>query len=251
MLYNQYDHYIGKSIELYGEYCEHEISLFSRLVKPTDTVWEIGSNTGSQSTALSKMVPQGKFVGFEPQIELYKIFTSNLTLNNCENAMPLCFALGDEDGIIDLPGMNYHQPNNFGALTLLGEKHASKDKVELRKIDSLTWLPPPNFIKMDVEGMEVNVLNGGKKVIAEHMPIMYVENDRVEHSEKLIETLWDFGYKLFWHITTYYNQNNYFNNKSNIYGNTASYNMLCVPPGNPMQIQHHQITDKTKHPLKI
>ena len=49
----------------------------------------------------------GNYVGFEPQIELYKIFTTNLTLNNCSNARSLNFALGEYDGVIELPAVDY------------------------------------------------------------------------------------------------------------------------------------------------
>lgn len=97
MLYNQYCHWVGKALELYGEYCEHEMDLFRQILKPTDNVWEIGANTGSQSVGLAKMIPNGEFVGFEPQIEIYKIFCSNLTLNNCENARAMNIALADSE----------------------------------------------------------------------------------------------------------------------------------------------------------
>jgi FkbM family methyltransferase len=250
ILYNQHCHYIGRSIELYGEYCEHEINLFASLLRPTDVVWEIGANTGSQSPALSKIVSEGRFVGFEPQIELFKIFASNLTLNNCENALPLCLALGNQDGTIALPPVNYHQPNNFGAVTLLGEQSGARDKVEIRRIDSLDWLPSPNFMKIDVEGMETNVLNGAVATIKKNRPTIYVENDRVENSEGLIRLLWGLEYRLYWHITPYFNQNNFFDNGANIYGNTASFNMLCIPAESELQVGGQEIVDATIHPLK-
>lgn len=251
MVYNQYCHWIGKALELYGEYCEHEIHLFRKLIKPTDVIWEIGANTGSQSTALSTMVPQGKLVGFEPQIELFKIFVSNLTLNNCENAIPMNLALGEEQGVITLPAVNYHQPNNFGGVSLLNKAESSDVVVEIRPIDTLSWLPPPDFMKIDVEGMESMVLRGGSATINAKKPIMYIENDRVERSAELISLLWDFGYNLYWHITPYFNSENYFQNKSNIYGNTSSFNMLCIHSENGPKVEGLvKIVDKYFHPLK-
>lgn len=251
LAYNQYCHWIGKALELYGEYCEHEVMLFRQLIKPTDVIWEIGANTGSQSPALAAMAPQGKFVGFEPQVELFKIFVTNLTLNNCENAIPMNVALGEEEGIITLPAVNYHQPNNFGGVSLIGNGARSGVAVELRRIDKLTWLPQPNFIKMDVEGMESMVLRGGKETIQKQKPIMYIENDRVDKSPELISLLWEYGYDLYWHITPYFNPDNYFKNKSNIYGNACSFNMLCIPQARGMSVQGlPKIMDKDYHPLK-
>lgn len=220
MLYNQNCHWIGKALELYGEYCEHEIDLFRKIIKPDDIVWEIGANTGSQSTALCAMVPEGKFVGFEPQIELFKIFVANLALNNCENAIPMNIALGETNSLnetIKLPAINYHQPNNFGGVSLLGSGKSSESTVELRSIDQLD----------------------------------YIENDRVEKSSELISLLWEYGYILYWHITNYFNPNNFFGNPHNIYGNTASFNMLCIPSSRKIQVEGLvKIVDKDYHPLK-
>ena len=251
MVYNQHCQWVGKALELYGEYCEHEISIFKQLIKETDVVWEIGANTGSQSTALAAMVPQGKFVGFEPQIELFKIFTTNLTLNNCENAISLNIALGDEDGDITLPAVNYHHPHNFGGVSLIAGLEESNISVEIRKIDSLSWLPSPDFIKIDVEGMESMVLHGGLKTIASKRPIMYIENDRVEKSPELISLLWDLGYNLYWSVSTYYNENNYFKNQNNIYSNIVSCNMICMPGEKILNIDGlTKIVNKNLHPFK-
>lgn len=250
MVYNQYCHWVGQALELYGEYCEHEINLFKQLIKETDVVWEIGANTGSQSTALAAMVPQGKFIGFEPQIELFKILTTNLTLNNCENAISLNIALGEEDGIVTLPAINYHQPNNFGGVSLIERLEKSNIAVEVRQIDSLSWLPSPNFIKIDVEGMESMVLRGGLKTIARKKPIMYIENDRVEKSSELISLLWDLGYNLYWSTPTYYNEENHFKNTNNIYKNIISVNMLCVHNEETSSIEGLvKIVDKNMHPF--
>lgn len=251
MVYNQHCHWVGKALETYGEYCQHEIELFKLMLKPEDTVWEIGANTGSQSPALAQCVSKGRYLGFEPQIELYKIFVTNLTLNNCANATPYNFALGDQDGIIELPAINYHVPNNFGGVSLLAEAPKAGHKVEVRRIDGLDWLPPPNFIKMDVEGMETMVLRGGANTIAQHQPIMYIENDRIEKSPDLIQALWDMGYTLYWHLTPYFSEGNFFGYPSNIYGNVMSINMVCLHRDKKIGIQGLElVSDKFAHPMK-
>lgn len=250
--YNQFDSYIGRCIEHYGEYCQHEVDLFQQILKETDVVWEIGANTGSQSVALSKIIKKGIYVGFEPQVELYKILVSNLMINGCDNAIPYNYALGSISGLIDLPNVNYHVPNNFGAISLVNSKKIEDClQIEIKKIDDLTWIARPNFIKIDVEGMESNVLLGGCNLITYHCPIMYIENDRIEKSEELIQTLWNFGYDCYWHITPYFNENNFFKNKANLFGLQASFNMLCFHRAKNISINGlTKITDKSAHPLK-
>ncbi len=155
--------------------------------------------------------------------------------------------------------MNYHAPNNFGCVSLLSDEKISTSSgqpsniaVEIHSVDSLHYLPPPNFIKMDVEGMEAMVLSGARKTLQQNSPIMYIENDRVDKSKNLIELLWSLEYDCYWHITPYFNANNYFKNPHNIYGNTASFNMLCIPRSKAnINIQGMpKISDANHHPLR-
>lgn len=253
MLYNKYCHYVGRALELYGEYCEHEIELMRQLIQPNDSIWEIGANTGSMSVALSKLVKggSGEYVGFEPQIELYKIFVSNLTLNNCENARSFNFGLGKNNHMLKLPAVNYHLPNNFGAVSLNSKSPEGKSAVEVRTIDDLLWLRPPSFMKIDVEGMEMDVLVGGQETIKQHWPIIYVENDRPDKSQELIDWIWNAKYDCYWHITPYFNKSNFFNNPNNIYSNTCSFNMLCIPQSKEIKMAGlPKINDSSYHPLR-
>ncbi len=57
---------------------------------------------------------------------------------------------------------------------------------------------------------------------------MYIENDRVEKSEKLIATLKKFGYKIYGHNPALFNPDNFFNQSKNIFVNIVSKNILCI-----------------------
>lgn len=254
LVYNQYDQWIGRSLEHYGQYCDQEIELFRYFIQASDTIWEIGANTGSQSVALAKMVPDGLYFGFEPQIELFKLFTTNLTLNNCENATPLNLALGAEKAIITLPKLDYHASNNFGGMSMIGRQNLDEDgfKVPQERADDLTHIAAPNFIKIDVEGMEIDVLHGAKQTILSARPLMYLENDRLEKSAALISALWDLNYDCYWHLAPYFEEDNYFNNPHNVFGgHFVSCNMLCLPREKSIKINGLvPVDDLHFHPLK-
>src|SRR5260370_1945855 len=53
MLYNIHDVYVGRSLDLYGEFSEGEVGLFRRLVKPGDLVLDVGANIGPHTLFFS------------------------------------------------------------------------------------------------------------------------------------------------------------------------------------------------------
>src|SRR5690348_15759402 len=66
------------------------LEFFCNTLKPGDTVLDIGANAGVYSLLASKKVgPKGKIYAFEPTAETYKLLVKNLTLNHCENVVPV------------------------------------------------------------------------------------------------------------------------------------------------------------------
>ncbi|MBB72406.1 MAG: methyltransferase [Legionellales bacterium] len=229
MLYNIHDMYIGKALDLYGEYCQFEIDIFEHLVKPGDVALDLGANMGSHTVYYAQKVgPKGAVIAVEPQRIIYQILCANVALNSLLNVHCLHYAVGDAAGDIIIPPIDYSKDNNFGAIGL--GSFTQGERVSVMLLDNLQ-VPRCDLIKIDVEGMETAVLRGATKMIQQHNPVLFVENDRQEHSRELLETLFGFGYQLYWACTPYFNPNNYFNNNENIYGRSMSVNMLCLPEG--------------------
>jgi len=114
--------------------------------------------------------------------------------------------------------------------------------VPLRTLDSC-GLKSCHLIKIDVEGMELAVLEGAVAVLAEHKPLLYVENDRAENSKALIAWLLNRGYRLYWHVPPMFNAKNYFGESQNVFGNILSINMLCIPASIAVSVEGlHEIT---------
>jgi hypothetical protein len=93
------------------------------------------------------------------------------------------------------------------------------------------------LIKVDVEGMELDVLAGAQATLARCRPILYVENDRAEKAEALVAQLQEYGYRMWWHTPPLYNPANFLANPHNVFGNIASFNMLCLPRESATAIQ--------------
>ena len=227
MLYNANDIYIGKSLELYGEYCEDEILLFEQFLKPGMVVLDVGANIGCHTVYFSKKVGKaGAVVAFEPQRIVFQTLCGNVALNSLVNVVCKPAAAGDAPGTIFVPPLDFTKENNFGGLGLGG--FSSGEPVEVITIDSLQ-LPLCHFMKIDVEGMERTVLAGAKQTIARFRPALYVENDRQDRSAELVRYLDELGYRMYWHIAPLFRQDNFAGCSENVFGNVASANMFCVP----------------------
>src|SRR5512141_1091170 len=227
MLYNIHDIYIGRSLEHYGEFSEGEGDLFRQLVKPGQVIVEVGANIGAHTLLLAQLSGVGgKVLAFEPQRIVFQTLCANLALNSITNVHCFHAAVGGTPGHVVVPLLDYSRDGNFGGLEL--GSHAQGESVPLLTIDSLN-LPRCDFLKIDVEGMEQQVLEGAVKTIAMHSPVLYVENDRKEKAAPLIRFIDSLGYNMYWHTPPLFNPGNYSGNPENIFGPIVSINMLCLP----------------------
>ncbi|MBM3208083.1 MAG: FkbM family methyltransferase [Chlamydiae bacterium] len=166
---------------------------------------DCGANIGCLTVSLAKhMHGWGYIMAFEAQRKIFYALAGNIIINNCLNADAHHFALGSEPGFITIPEPNYTINSSFGSLELRQTESSqyigqdvSKNQttIQLITIDSLN-LSRLDLIKIDVEGMEFEVLHGAKNTILTHKPailIEYIKND----PQELINYLQALGYILF------------------------------------------------------
>ncbi len=226
MMYPRRDRYIGRSFTEYGEYSEGEVELFRQCLQLGDVALDIGANLGAHTLALAQIVgPGGAVFAFEPQRVLFQILCGNVALNEIPNVHALPVALGRAAGRAKVPALDYRVAGNFGGVSLAG---ADGEDVPVLPLDQLE-VTRVKLIKIDVEGMELDVLAGAKATLARCHPILYVENDRAEKAEPLVALLQENGYRMWWHTPQLYNPANFLGNPHNVFGNVASFNMLCLP----------------------
>jgi len=251
-LYNQNDIYIGKSIEEYGEFSSLESDLFGEFCKSGDVVIEVGSNIGTHTQILSKLVQNGIVFAFEPQRLVYQTLCANLALNSITNVFAYNEAVSSDAGKILVPELEFHKKNNFGGISLNNTKNGIW--VNQIKLDQFNdGIKKLSFLKIDVEGMEVDVLNGAKELINKFSPTIYLENDRKEKSKELIELIWFMGYKIYWHLPPLYNPDNFFKNSNNIFDNLVSVNMLCTKEDLTFDSKKYglfEVEDSNYHPMQ-
>lgn len=240
MLYLKQDYYVGGSLARYGEFSEGEFELFKQLLRPGDVVVEAGSNIGAHTVGLSRLVgPTGAVHAFEPQRIIFQMLCANIALNGLGNVHATQAGLSTAAGSMRVPPLDYTQLGNYGGISLNADVG---ETVPLTTLDSLQ-LERLRLLKIDVEGMESEVLGGAVDTIARLRPILYVENDREAKSPALIQRILDMKYRLWWHLPRLYNPKNFFSVAENSFGPVISINMVCVPAERPVQIDLREITD--------
>ncbi|HXR88296.1 MAG TPA: FkbM family methyltransferase [Stellaceae bacterium] len=235
MMYFPADLYVGRSLDLYGEFSEGEVELFTQIVKPGMLVVDVGANIGAHTVFFAKTVgPEGRVLAVEPQRILYQILCANLALNLIGNTFVRQAGLGSAPGSIQVPPINYAGSFNFGGVSL--GNFTEGEQVPVITLDSLA-LPACHVLKIDVEGMESEVLQGGRDTLARHRPLLYVENDRPEKSAALIALLFELDYRLFWHLPPLFHADNFAGHAENVFSTIVSANMIGVPRSIEQSVQ--------------
>jgi len=227
MLFNRHDQFVGASLLKYGEFCPGESALFRQLLKPGMTVVEVGANIGAHTVDLSRLVgPAGRVYAFEPQRIVFQTLCANLALNACTNVFAHQVAIGAASGEVLVPVLAPDRPNNFGGVSLLGATQG--ERVPLRRLDEL-GLAHCHMLKLDLEGMEIEALQGGAALVRRCRPVLYVENDRIDRAAELIRLLLSWNYRLYAHRPPLFVPDNFTGDTENIFVGIVSINMLCIP----------------------
>jgi FkbM family methyltransferase len=256
------DTFISRSLIAYGEWTESEFELMHQVLQPNHHVVDIGANIGSHTVPFAKTVSQGGLVlAFEPQPRIFQLLAANVTINGLTNVRLFPAGCSAQPGVIRVPEIDYRPDNNYGGMKLDSFRStkvvdASKPRtlgqpVQLLPLDDVYDLNQLQLIKIDVEGMELDVLRGAERAIRRFRPILYVENEFAESSEPLLRHLFDLDYILYWHTVLLFSSRNFRSNPENIFSKIMCVNVLCIPRESKSEIRGmKKVVDATEHPRR-
>jgi FkbM family methyltransferase len=135
-------------------------------LRTDDVFYDIGANVGMYSCFVAKVLSEGRVVAFEPHPANTEALTENLDLNGFD-AVVRRIALSDRRGDTVLTETSPEAGAGGHSLSPEGSGqglHVETDTLD-RTVDAAD-LPPPTVAKIDVEGAEGRVLEGGAEVLA-------------------------------------------------------------------------------------
>jgi FkbM family methyltransferase len=149
---------------------------------------------GHYTLLFSKLAgPSGKVFAFEPVPRNAAFIRKHIELNQCSNVVVHEIALTDKDG--------YAQLVSDRAMSRLDPDGGIS--VRCCKLDSLS-LPPPDWMKIDIEGAEIEMLAGAESVIRAWHPALAVSlHIPLERARECAQWLEGLGYSVKWSDQSY------------------------------------------------
>ena len=169
--------------------------IFSILCLSSNTVFDIGSYTGVYSLVAAKSNNKLKVSAFEPNPDLFSALEKNLKINRIINVKSEQVALDKQPGEAYLY-LNHDIHTSIGSLI---QSSTSGKKILVKKTTLDIYcesysINNIDLIKIDVEGFETNILQGGLSIIKKSSPIILMESLTQETLEKQFELLSELGY---------------------------------------------------------
>lgn len=192
---------IGRYINLFGGYEREELDILFDFLAPLDVEFknslalDIGANIGNHAMYFSDHFQ--RVIAFEPNDDVFYLLKFNA--DQCENVTAEKIGLGDESGNFILREVSGNMMASWIEKVPV-ETDRKTYSIKVERLDDKD-LDNVKFIKIDVEGFEINVLKGAARTIEDQKPIILFEQhakDFLNDSSPSIQFLEDLDYEICW-----------------------------------------------------
>ena len=188
--------YISSVISVDGLYEKEELLFLKKKIlkkNKRNIALDVGGHIGNHSIFFSNLFK--KVYAFEPNPYIFRYLKFNL--ENIKNAHCFNYGASNKNTTHNLQTLE----NNSGASKIVKKKNKKNYICKFRKLDNLKFLNKKiDLIKIDVEGHEVEALEGMIKIVKKNKPIILFENMSNLNQEKFINKLKISGYKYFYSL---------------------------------------------------
>ncbi len=154
----------------------HVTACLTRLLRPGDYMIDVGASFGFHTmTAARAVTPTGRVLSFEPQRPIFRLLYRNCVDNGAFNVKLFHLAVADQRGEATLNAVNYEEDDvNLGD-AFIASPDSGGEHVMAVPLDDVPIDQPVRLIKIDVQGAERFVLEGGARLIKADRPFLIVE----------------------------------------------------------------------------
>lgn len=189
-----------------------ELTFLSKLNLQGAVVYDVGAFEGILTLFFSRQAKQ--VVAYEPNPSSYRRVLENTRLNNAANITVRNLAVGEREGSITIT-FDRLMPGGASGDSEVSEqisrtsRRAGSVRVDMAPLDldiPRGGLPAPDFVKVDIEGMELAALRGMRQTLSRYRPALYLEmhgatmREKEENVKRIVEFLEDFGYTSTLHV---------------------------------------------------
>ena len=166
-----------RSVERSGGHYETHVQRFMASVVDAAAVCvDVGANLGVHTLQLARLAPQGRVYALEPSPLCFRYLTENIDLAGVANVQALPIALGAEGGEATLNESVVHPGGSFISRT--DAEETTKVAINIETLDTLAGrlqIERLDFVKVDIEGLEVDFLKGARRTLSAQQPIIVME----------------------------------------------------------------------------
>lgn len=180
----------------------HIFRMMRRLLSPGDVLFDVGANIGWYSVMMQYAVPNITIFSFEPNPTIYPVLKKNLAFNGFSEDLTFEVGLSNKTQM-SLFYLDTSMPEASSLRNLQYTEHVKSQECQTQRLDDFVdqhRIEKINYIKCDVEGAELLVLEGGLNTLRSYQPILQLEMLRKwsalyqYHPNDIIALLHQMGY---------------------------------------------------------
>ena len=217
----------SQSLLEYGEWAWNEITFALKFVNPGATVIDVGAYVGTHAMAFARHVgANGRVYAFEAQPATFELLSRNLHSIGMPSCVARHCAVAAASGRLEIEVIDVNTRASFGSAALSKSiatfdgqpPRLNRVSVEALPLANLDPRGRVELIKIDVEGMESEVLAGSTRLLARDRPVVYAECNDLDAGLRTIAELRRQDYCVFAHIVDAFNPENWKKSSRNIFG---------------------------------